>query len=232
MLARPTAIAVLGMHRSGTSCLTGLLEGGGVYLGGVSKWNPHNRKGNQESDEIVQLNNAILAFNGSSWEQPPEQACAWTQEHFTRGMAIVATYQGHEPWAFKDPRTLLTLAGWRELLPGLAMVGTFRHPLAVARSLVARGGIELETGLRLWLSYNRRLLELAEKDAVPLVCFDLPPAAYLDKVHALMSRLGLTPAAGFGFYEDHLRHQRAESATGVSPDCLRLYQAMQDLLAR
>ncbi len=29
------AIAVLGMHRSGTSCLTGLLEQAGVFLGPV-----------------------------------------------------------------------------------------------------------------------------------------------------------------------------------------------------
>lgn len=40
-------VIVLGMHRSGTSCLTGLLQQAGVALGNVVKEAAHNKKGNR-----------------------------------------------------------------------------------------------------------------------------------------------------------------------------------------
>ena len=66
----PQVIAVLGMHRSGTSCLTGLLEDAGVCLGNVSKQNPYNRKGNQENLQIMYLHDAVLDDNRGSWNNP------------------------------------------------------------------------------------------------------------------------------------------------------------------
>jgi len=66
-------IAVLGMHRSGTSCLTGLLEDAGVPLGDVQKENPHNPLGNQENLRIMHLHDAVLAANGGSWDAPPAE---------------------------------------------------------------------------------------------------------------------------------------------------------------
>ena len=73
-------IAVLGMHRSGTSCLTGLLEDSGVYLGNVSKKNPHNLKGNQENLRIIHLHDAVLSDNGATWDNPPTSNAVWNAE--------------------------------------------------------------------------------------------------------------------------------------------------------
>ena len=56
-------IAILGMHRSGTSCLTGSLQEAGLELGEHHTWNPYNRKGNRENQDFVDLHDAILAAN-------------------------------------------------------------------------------------------------------------------------------------------------------------------------
>jgi len=42
-------VAILGMHRSGTSCLAGSLQELGLYLGEVYDQNPHNPRGNREN---------------------------------------------------------------------------------------------------------------------------------------------------------------------------------------
>lgn len=223
----PSCLAVLGMHRSGTSCLTGLLENAGIYLGEVSKWNPHNTKGNQEHNEIVALNNDVLAYNQGAWDRPPGRACIWMDEMLARRDAIIARFSGHEPWAFKDPRTLLTLEGWREALPGLVCVGTFRHPWSVARSLVTRGGIEFDHSLALWEIYNEKLLALAETEGIPLVCYDLPSDVYLEAVRAMFMGLGIEPKAPFPFFDDTLRHQRDLSEAELPLSSLRLYQRLR-----
>ena len=42
-------VAIVGMHRSGTSCLAGCLEDLGLTLGKVNRAAPHNLKGNNEN---------------------------------------------------------------------------------------------------------------------------------------------------------------------------------------
>ena len=69
--------------------------------------------------------------------------------------------------------------GWLEALPNLELVGTFRHPLVVARSLKRRHGNDTpRMWLEVWLAYNEVLLRLAEERGFPLIDFDLPAEAY------------------------------------------------------
>jgi len=125
-------LAVLGMHRNGTSCLTGLLENAGMPLGEVSRWNPHNPRGNNENQGIVAPHNAVLADNGATWDAPPRTGCDWSAQRLAQLDAIIAGYARFPRWAFKDPRTLYTLEGWLERLPEVQFIASFRHPLAVA----------------------------------------------------------------------------------------------------
>ena len=133
------AVFVLGMHRSGTSWLTGALQQAGLHLGKHHKWNPHNRKGNRENPDAYELHEAILGYNGASWDSPPNKPVIWTDDH--RAMAInIVNETGHQGvWGIKDPRTLLVLDGWKELLTDLSFVDIFRHPLSVWSSLKLRG---------------------------------------------------------------------------------------------
>ena len=65
------SILILGMHRSGTSCLAGSLQEAGLYLGEVNTTAPHNAKGNRESRTIVALHDGLLQANGGAWDAPP-----------------------------------------------------------------------------------------------------------------------------------------------------------------
>ena len=218
---------MLGMHRSGTSCLVGLLEQAGVFLGDVSRKNPSNAKGNRENPRIMALHEDLLKVNGGTWDAPPA-AVSWPRDLKARRDEIIASYRDATVWGFKDPRTLLTLEGWIEALPGLELVGVFRHPVAVAESLRRRNGFSIEKGLGLWSTYNDRLLRYRERYEFPLVCFDVD--GLTEVVGRLAASLGLpSPTEPLDFYEAELRHAAPEDDP-LMPDAvhrlhLRLQQA-------
>ena len=125
-MAKPAAqvLTVLGMHRSGTSCLAGTLMECGVDFGEVSRKNNFNLKGNNENQQIMDLHEQLLADSGGSWKAPPAQV-RWDTAHRQRRDAIIAQFRAKHAarWGFKDPRTLLALDGWRGAPAGDAVRG-------------------------------------------------------------------------------------------------------------
>ena len=110
-------------------------------------------------------------------------------------------------WGFKDPRTLVLLDRWLDRCPSASLVGTYRHPYAVARSLERRSKLPEDEALDLWVAYNTRLVAAWERSPFPVVDFDLALEDYLETVSALAERLGLrTPGGGFRFPESNLKH--------------------------
>ncbi|HEX4477677.1 MAG TPA: sulfotransferase [Polyangiaceae bacterium] len=196
-------VLIVGMHRSGTSSLAGSLEEAGLHLGEVITVAPHNEKGNRENRSIMELQEAILVHSGGAWDAPPERL-AWTDEHSARRDAIIRSYAVPR-WGFKDPRTLVTLAFWREALDDVTFVGTFRHPLLVAKSLMQRNGGELARWMALWTDYNERMLALHEREPFLVVRFDEDDAAYRRSVEVVARHLDL-PGAAPTFFEPLLRH--------------------------
>jgi hypothetical protein len=214
MEARPErVICVLGMHRSGTSCLAGSLEQQGLFLGDVNTSAPWNRRGNRERFDIMHLQGDVLEASGGSWDSPPASV-EWAPEHYERARGILAEHAGSPVWGFKDPRTLLTLEGWRSLVPDLRAVGIFRHPLRVAQSLQSRNGLALEVGLSLWKTYNERLLEIHDGTPFPVVCFDEDPPALEAKLRRAGEMVGLRELPpDEPFFADELRNARAEGGS-------------------
>ena len=224
--ARPQrVICVLGMHRSGTSCLAGSLEQQGLFLGEVNTSAPWNRRGNRERFDVMNLQGDILEASGGNWYEPPP-VVEWTAEHYERARAILAEHAGASVWGFKDPRTLLTLEGWERLVPDLDAVGIFRHPLRVARSLQSRNDLSLEAGLALWKAYNDRLVEIHRRRAFPIVSFDEEPATLEAKLREAGEALGLGPApSGEPFFTDELRNAPAEGDS-LPPEIEALHEAL------
>jgi tetratricopeptide (TPR) repeat protein len=199
------------MHRSGTSALTGALEAAGLKTGEVFRFGADNLKGHIESRLVIGINDAVLQHSGGSWREVP-RVLRWTEAERRRRDAFVAAREAEGgAWLFKDPRTLLTLPFWREALPRLAVVGSFRHPLKVAFSLFQRNGLALDEGLRLWTDYNRRLVACWEEKPFPLLCFDLPEGAYRTAVITTVESLGteidapLSGTAAVEFFSAQLR---------------------------
>jgi hypothetical protein len=207
----PPPVMVVGMHRSGTSFLTGSLQQAGLELGNHSAWNPHNLKGNRENLEIVAFHDALLAARGCAWDNPPTARLKWTPEEQQQARQLIADYQGVPRWGFKDPRSLLVVDGWLDLIPDLKFVGIFRHPTAVAQSLAARGGMPLEQALKLWKAYNEKLLMLQREFTFPLLCFDEDEATLHDKLNAVLQQMALAPLVEERFFSAELKHHEQQS---------------------
>jgi hypothetical protein len=221
-------IAILGMHRSGTSGLTGLLQEVGVFLGAVATKNVWNLKGNRENPRIMALHEELLGLNGGSWDAPPTSV-AWPQRSRLARDAIIESYQHVPLWGFKDPRTLVVLEGWLEALPNLQLVGIFRHPLLVAESLQRRDGFPLEKGLRLWHIYNEILLAYHGRYGFPILSFDSD--AFTDSVLRLARSLGLPASSNTApeFFDPRLRHRTPTVELPLPRESQQLYLALTKL---
>lgn len=158
-----TTCLILGMHRSGTSCLARILFELGIHLGEKLSKQPEssNLGGHWEAVEVIDLNDRILAHSGGTWDRPP--ATVTTNAELDAAMQALVSRLGTLPLSgWKDPRTTLTFPLWRRYLGDRRLLAAFRHPHAVARSLAARGDCSFERGLELWLEYNERLLAALE----------------------------------------------------------------------
>lgn len=228
-MSRPDPLIILGMHRSGTSCLAGSLEQAGLYLGRVNTKAAHNKKGNRENPHIMALNDALLRDAGGAWDKPPDLPITWSAANLETRDRIIASSPADTIWGFKDPRTLLTFEGWSEALPAVKLVGTFRHPLAVARSLNLRSRIATAKAVDLWMAYNTRLLDLCGERDIELVPFDWPAERYREGLESICRSVGLTiPDKGFDFFSSSLRHHSPTPGYTLPAEVIRLYDALCD----
>ena len=164
-------IAIIGMHRSGTSMVMRLLNCLGVYLGAdetLMKPSPvDNPAGYWEVQAIADLNDDLLKTLGGTWENPPPTPIGWSQRpefqpFYERAQTLLAPYAEHERWGWKDPRLMLTLEFWRSVVPDLKLILCLRNPLEVARSMSAdrpMRHLQFEQALNLWLRYHEQLLQ-------------------------------------------------------------------------
>lgn len=227
---QPDAVVtmVVGMHRSGTSFLTGSLQQAGLELGKHSEWNPHNLKGNRENQDIVALHDEILARNGFAWDNPPSAAIVWSEDEKQKAREIILSYRGVPHWGFKDPRALLLVEGWQQILVKVGFVGIFRHPMAVAQSLDARGGMQRQKAFDLWLAYNARLMRLYRQNPFPVLCFDEPESVLLNKLDKVMREMGLNVAPSERFFSPDLKHHTS-SGEPLPDELLDMYEALRQV---
>ncbi len=216
-------IIVLGMHRSGTSCLAGMLQSAGFHADKVEEWTPDNNKGSRENTAVVQLNNSLLKQGGGAWNQPDFLLMPTAQQLESRDKLIQSLAHDNKPWMFKDPRTLLTLSFWLDRIPDVQMLGVFRHPFAVANSLSVRNSMPLRDGLRLWAAYNKELLKIVESRNVPLLYFSEDLESFVNS-----SRLVLET-----YFPKHIRSGELEPdrlGDFVSRDLVHQVQSLEALI--
>ena len=218
------AVLILGMHRSGTSCLTGSLQRAGLYLAEHHTWNPYNKLGNRENPEIFDFHENLLAANNGTWDNPPS-IVEWNESHMAWGRNFIRQFDEYKRWGFKDPRTLLTLSGWKSLLPNASYVGIFRHPIFVYQSLNARSPISQEKAFTLWLTYNHLLLQEYKNHPFPILCFDWEPKLLNERLKQVCDNLGLNPNSD-RFYEPDLHHHTKIQKTNLPSEITALYNAL------
>jgi hypothetical protein len=142
-------VCVLGMHRSGTSLVAGVLRQLGVDLGPDEEFlppDPNNQSGYFELADVVEINDEILAHHGGSWDEPPELPPGWEQSDQLAQFrdrarnALGRRFAASREWAWKDPRTCITLPFWQRVVSGLRYVICVRNPVDIAHSLRSREG--------------------------------------------------------------------------------------------
>ncbi len=219
-------ICVLGMHRSGTSCLIGSLQAAGLNLGKYHSWNRFNQKGNRENQDIVDFHDRLLADNAASWDKPPRRIKPGPA-HIKQARAIAASFPPKVRWGFKDPRALLALDVWKRAIPRLQFIGIFRHPLAVAASLNRRsaGGMPDQLAFNLWYHYNKRLHDEFQRQAFPLLCFDWEEELFHERLNQMLVGLGFeTLDADQRFYSSDLRNFDSRETDTLPWKIKRLYR--------
>jgi tetratricopeptide (TPR) repeat protein len=166
-------IILLGMHRSGTSAVAGMLHAAGIVMGEqFMSPMPENPKGFFEDLRIQGINKQILQSIERDWKDLPEDAeLERVPESVLEAIPQAWSYfkSRFDKWGWKDPRLCITFPLWARCLPlqELKILFVVRHPLSVARSLQTRNGMPLEKGFALWREYNDRIAGILRRYALP-----------------------------------------------------------------
>jgi hypothetical protein len=167
-------IIILGMHRSGTSLVTRMVNMMGPHVGAEGSLVPADNKDNPtgywEHKDLMRLNIELLrlhnvdwaGYNVGSWPIPFHHRDVPPPLH-QQMKALILGMDNSRPWVMKDPRMCLTLPYWKPLLEVPVYVIVYRDPLEIAQSLHKRKDlpISIERAIALWELYAVSLLNAA-----------------------------------------------------------------------
>jgi hypothetical protein len=157
-------ILVIGMHRSGTSAVTRVLNLLGIELGG-SLLPPadDNVRGFWEHQDAVLIHERLLRALGRNWFDLRELPLGWlstpaaSEAKLQLKELFIREFGGPVIWAVKDPRICRLLPLWRSALEELGVKAhalfVVRHPNEVAQSLQARDGIFASQSRLVWAQH-------------------------------------------------------------------------------
>ena len=223
--SRPT-LFVLGMHRSGTSAITGALRLCGAWVGEETELtdaNAENPLGFWERRDMRDLCDRMLHSAGADWwkiadfdpKAIPRVELAEQRQEFEK---IISVLDKYEAWVIKEPRLCLLLPILRHYVKNPVCIHIYRNPLEVARSLQTRNRFSISAGLALWEVYNLHALNASE--GLPRISLSyesimLHPLETLDalvkELEGLATGHPIKPDRGLieRFIDKSLYHQRA-----------------------
>ncbi|MFH8087098.1 MAG: glycosyltransferase, partial [Candidatus Aenigmatarchaeota archaeon] len=162
---KKTCVVILGMHRSGTSTLAGVLHNLGISMG--KKLLPpqfDNPKGFFENEKITFFNEfKLLPSLKTSWDDlrpiPLSEILSVDEKLKEEAYSILeADYREDLIFGIKDPRMCIVFPFWEELLlkfgAKMKVIVLYRNPLEVAYSLNHRNNFPLGKGFLLWAKYT------------------------------------------------------------------------------
>ncbi|WP_022846902.1 sulfotransferase [Desulfurobacterium sp. TC5-1] len=145
-------VIIVGMHRSGTSLLSRVLQKCGIFMGA-------SRDPNNEPFFFLELNDWLLAQANATWDNPYNfrfiddtfkeilvKAVKVNISSFKilkfLGVRRFLKYRKLDNlpflWGWKDPRNSITLNIWSEIFPQAKIIHIYRNPVDVAESLRRR----------------------------------------------------------------------------------------------
>ena len=170
-----TVVVITGMHRSGTSLTTSLLESAGVFVGDrLLGSNLSNPKGHFEDLDFVEFHQDVLQAQGLYSEGWSDNTAKEIHHKYV-GIAqnLIAKRNQYAIWGWKDPRTTLFLDFWSELIPDAKYVFVYRSPWEVVDSLFRRRDSlfqrDPEMAIRTWVNYNQKILRFCNSTSQPWI---------------------------------------------------------------
>lgn len=159
-----TGILVAGMHRSGTSALTGVLGLLGIFLGEhLLAPGDDNPKGYWEHQDAVEIHERLLAALERRWDDVRPLPDGWLNSSAAHtalteiSKMVSREFSGVPVWAIKDPRICRFLPLWVDSLQALGIrpvvLFSARKPSEVAASIAARNHWRAPVSEILWLRY-------------------------------------------------------------------------------
>lgn len=156
-------VLVVGMHRSGTSVVSGMLSKLGVGFGrnllGATYANPD---GHYEDKQIIKINEEILMSAGGSWDAPPtcekiKVAFNKRKEEIRRYLRSEGSKESGAYFGVKEPRISLMLPMYVDMLGDVKIIYVVRDEEDVASSIKKRNKIGLRYGVKLCRYYNKKI---------------------------------------------------------------------------
>lgn len=191
-IIKPKTLIILGMHRSGTSCITRILNQNGLTLGkDLIQADAGNPRGYWENLAVYWINERILKKSNGSWDNPPKTILSNIYIH----LEILRVFYNRD-WRqshliIKDPRMVLTWDSWKKHLKNYHILTVFRNPDSVAKSLNRRDGMDNLKGLSLWQNYNEKIINIQKMETMMFLDFD-DAASFETKIKTVTDKLNLT----------------------------------------
>lgn len=240
-------LVILGMHRSGTSALSGALNLAG-FNPGNELFIPEedNPKGNFENARITMLNERILDELYAKWNDTLLIPDDWwkfdlLENYLERILHILKEeFSSGAPVLIKDPRLSVLLPLYLKAFEQLAIRPRFiistRNPLEIIQSLIRRNHLSREKSLLLWMDYQLKA-ELYTRDFERIFLsyhqFLNDPIRSLSEIRKKVAEeIQLTPETKekiIEFLDKDLKHHNLQGQlpeSEASPELLGLYQIL------
>lgn len=189
-------VIVLGMHRTGTSLLTSVLHDLGFNPGkDLLEAGPSNQEGFWEYKPLVQFHSRLLEDYDNRWFAPghlmPLDELLYHYRDEAEALISNMDNDGKN-WCWKDPRLILFLDFWLEILSNrdVKWIIAHRHPASIAASLRSRDHFDMNVGLTLW-EYSVLLLmarkhELKENITIQYEEMLSDPRTQIDRITSFL----------------------------------------------
>lgn len=179
----PKALLILGMHRSGTSAVTRVVNLLGADIGkNILLPGEGNSEGFWEHHEAMETNHYLLEAFGRTWFDIRPLPAGWMeqrpgQDALARIKTLVQNEFATQPVvAVKDPRMCLTAPVWIEAFQAcgyeVQCLFVVRDPREVADSLQARENWPREPAFLLWSHYMAEAILATRQCKRALITYD------------------------------------------------------------
>lgn len=242
-----TIAFVLGMHRSGTSAVTGALAALGAALpDDLLPPKDDNPRGFFESERLLALHDDLLTALGRSWDDVTPLPIGWLEhdavDAFAAGArSLLDELPEDRLVVVKDPRLCRLLPAWRRKVvrpDEVALVLLVTRPATeVVSSLVRREGLPAAWA---WLLFGIHLSEALDAAAgLPTAIVSYPAVVerWEGELRPALERLGVAELlhlaredAVADFLSADLRHPQVE-VRHLSQSVARLSSAVEDLVS-